>query len=888
MGVVYKARDTHLDRPVAVKVLGADAVTNPERKKRFAQEAKAASALNHPNIVHIYDIDTWQGVDFIAMEFVDGKTLEQVLGRHPLAPREALKHAVQVADALAKAHSAGIVHRDLKPSNVMVTADGLIKVLDFGLAKLTERAEDDAATVTLDRAPRTEEGTVLGTVSYMSPEQAEGKKVDARSDIFSFGSLLYEMVAGRRAFRGESKAATLAAILREEPPALHESVEGLHPEVERIVTRCLRKDPARRFQHMDDLKVALDELKEESESGRLAAAASHAARRRSPVAAALITLAVVAAAGGAWWLARGRSPRSIEGPVLTRLTSDPGLTTEPALSPDGKLVAYASDRAGENLDIWVQQLAGGEPHRITSDLADDGEPAFSPDGGRIAFRSEREGGGIFVVSTFGGAARKIAGDGHRPRFSPDGNWIAYSAGERAGLLFLTAKTYVIPAAGGTPRQLRPDLGSLWNPVWSPDSKRLLVAAARGAGRQDADWYAVSVGSEAAVKTGAMDLLRAHKLVAATVTEGASFQPIPGVWTEDGIIFAAGLGDSINLWQVAISPKDFRVSGPPRRLTSGAGFEGDPSLWQGAGKTRLVFSSLTENVDIWSLAINPDQARVLGEPQRLTSDVAADIRPSITPDGRAMVFNSRRSGNWDVWAKDLVTGRETALTSTPQNEENPRISPDGARIIYRVAQEKTTTTYLIPAAGGLPQKVTEDCRGVFPWDFDNRRFICTGPGGFSLLDVASGERKRIVEGSGSAARLSWDNRWITFYRAIGPGKAQVYIAPVRDGPPVGDKEWIAVTDGQTRDALPEFSPDGDLMYFLSLRDGWDCLWAQRLDPSTKKPAGAAFPVQHFHSARRSPVYVRAGQRAMSLGRDKIVFTMEERTGNVWMAELESAK
>src|SRR6516165_1743145 len=217
MGVVYKARDTHLDRPVAIKVLPAEAVANSERKRRFVQEAKAASALNHPNIIHIYDIDTLDGVDFIAMEYVPGKTLDKLVGRRGLGLGEALKYAVQIADALAKAHAAGIVHRDLKPANIMVTEEGLVKVLDFGLAKLTQKAEEEDATLTFAQAPRTEEGTIVGTVAYMSPEQAQGKKVDARSDIFSLGSVLYEMITGRRAFQRDTEFSTLTAIARDEP-----------------------------------------------------------------------------------------------------------------------------------------------------------------------------------------------------------------------------------------------------------------------------------------------------------------------------------------------------------------------------------------------------------------------------------------------------------------------------------------------------------------------------------------------------------------------------------------------------------------------------------------------------------------------------------------------
>ncbi len=268
MGVVYKARDTHLDRWVAIKVLSSEALADPERKRRFVQEARTASALNHPNIIHIYDIDQSHGIEFMAMEFVQGKTLHQYVGAQGRPPGEVLQLAIQVAGALARSHEAGIVHRDIKPANIMVTPEGIVKVLDFGLAKLTEPAPGigDAGESDATRTVpfRTEEGIVFGTVEYMSPEQAEGKRIDARSDIFSFGTVLYEMIAGRRPFQGNSKLAILSAILCQEPVHLMESLPGTPAALDQIVRRCLEKDPERRFQKMSEVKTALEELQDAS------------------------------------------------------------------------------------------------------------------------------------------------------------------------------------------------------------------------------------------------------------------------------------------------------------------------------------------------------------------------------------------------------------------------------------------------------------------------------------------------------------------------------------------------------------------------------------------------------------------------------------------------
>ena len=268
MGEVHKARDSRLDRFVAIKVLPADKLTGLERKRRFILEAKAASALNHPNIVTIYDVGSENGVEFLAMELIVGRTVEDLTPRDGFRIPEMLRYAVQAADALAKAHAAGIVHRDLKPGNVMVTGEGLVKVLDFGLAKLVQsfagngQQSDGAQTVGASDA-----GLIVGTASFMSPEQAEGKPVDARSDIFSFGAVLYQMATGQRAFRGDTAMSTISAILRDEPKPVSDVRRDIPAELERVIKRCLRKDPARRFQTMADLKVALEELEEESDSG---------------------------------------------------------------------------------------------------------------------------------------------------------------------------------------------------------------------------------------------------------------------------------------------------------------------------------------------------------------------------------------------------------------------------------------------------------------------------------------------------------------------------------------------------------------------------------------------------------------------------------------------
>ncbi len=880
MGVVYQAVDTRLDRTVAIKVLHSEAVADPERKRRFVQEAKAASALNHPNIVTIYEIDEAESggkvIDLIVMEYIPGKTVDQLIGRGGLRVNEALRYVIPMADALARAHGAGIVHRDLKPANLMVNEHGLVKILDFGLAKLTERTDgDDAATRDI---ARTEEGAIVGTAAYMSPEQAEGKKVDARSDIFSFGSVLYEMVTGQRAFQGETRMSTLAAILHREPKALSEVAAGIPRDLEKIIARCLRKDPARRFQHAIDLKVALEEVKEESESSLAPVAGTDAkGSRLRLVPAGLVGAALIlAVAGVLWWNLRTKTAEPGFGPVLARLTADSGLTTDPALSPDGKLLAYASDRSGDSgLDIWVQQVPRGEAIRVTRDEADDHEPSFSPDGQRIVFRSDREGGGVYVVSALGGEPRLVARQGRRPRFSPDGSKIAYWVGVIGGVS--GGVIYVVDSSGGSPRRLAADLDIAQSPTWSPDGKHLLFMGRRTASQGTAgstgnEWWIVAVDGGSAVNTRAMEASGRAGLPGPLV-------PIPGFWRTQGhsVVFSARLGDSANLWEIQISPKTWQVEGTPRRLTSGTGLEVAPSL--GAGG--VVFANLAENIDIWSLPIAADQGKPLGEMRRLTDAASAEIFPSVSSDGKKLVFQSNRSGNQDVWMKDLESGREVALTATPADETSPVISPDGSKVAYQLVENGKPSIYMIGVGTpGVAEKLCEDCLPQHSWSPQGKLlYYGSVPQALNLLDVGSGRTVELLRHSKQTLRnprFSPDGRWISFHAITGPLTRRIFVVAFREGVSIPESEWIPVTDGLALDRNTAWSPDGNLLYFQSERDGFGCIWAQRLDPVSKRAAGVIFPVQHFHHARRSP-----GIYSISITTSSLVFGMGEQTGNIWM-------
>src|SRR5437899_10713490 len=414
MGRVVVARDLKLDRKVAIKFLRAGA-HDEHALRRFEQEARAAGSLNHPNIVAVYDVGEQDGEPYIVSELLEGATLRAVLSSGPMVPAEALQLARQLADGLAAAHAKAIVHRDLKPENLFLADDGRLKILDFGIAKLLGSPEDAAV--------RTETGTVIGTPAYMSPEQVRGQHTDQRSDVFSFGTILFEMLAGKKAFERGSNVVIGTAVLNDDPPELPQEVP---PQLKLIVRRCLKKDPADRFQSAAELGA---ELYGASAEAVTAWPRRPSLRRRTLLAAGATVLALVVV-GIAYQILRSRRaepPPSFQNAVATRLTDQPGPEVFPSLSPDGKSIVYAARAAG-NWDIFLQRVGGKNAINLTADSAeDDNHPAFSPDGEKIAFQSDRNGGGIYLMGATGESVRRLTDFGYHPAWSPDGKEIVFAS-----------------------------------------------------------------------------------------------------------------------------------------------------------------------------------------------------------------------------------------------------------------------------------------------------------------------------------------------------------------------------------------------------------------------------------------------------------------------------
>jgi len=895
MGSVYEALDSRLNRAVAIKILirGRHALA----PAALAREAQAASALNHPNIVTVYEIGSEGATEFIAMERIAGRTLAQTIGREGIEIREALRLAMQIADALATAHEAGIVHRDLKPGNVMVTERGLVKVLDFGLAKriASEPAGADIPTATL-----TKPGRVFGTIAYMSPEQAQGLAVDAGTDIFSFGCLLYEMVTGHRAFHEEGDILTLAAVVGKEPRPARELTPGLPHGLHRIIETCLRKRRADRWRSMADVKLLLEQALDDLQTAAARPATGHPRRKRW-LAAGLAALAGVAVAAALFWII-GREPEPANVPVLRRVTLDSGLSSFPALSRAGNLLAFASDRGHtSNLDIWVQQVGGREPLQVTHDPADDSEPDISPDGTRIVFRSERSPAGIYVIPALGGEEVLLAPGGRNPRFSPDGKWIAYWEGrELGGYLPGSARIFITAAGGGQPRQLGSEMAAALYPVWSPKADGVLALGRRDAGgdlEAGLDWWMLPLEKGSVGRTGA--LARLQKQGLAKPAWEMRIRPL--AWHNEGsgrVLFAAGpadaegAGDAGNLWEMEMTLGG-EARGAAHPVTFGPGYHLEASISPGAERNRIAFANLDWNVGVWEAALDADRGLLRGDSgnvsgvfQMVTPSESYAAAPSLSRDGAILAFGSRRLGRWGLHTRDMTTGKEITLISN--GTSGGLVSGDGKTVVYG---DYAGNIFSLPRTGGKIAKLCGLCGAPMGVSLDGRK-ISYEPlksEDLTMYDVAGGKSvvlaPRPPDTVLSGGRFSPDEKWMAFHAVqTRLGTTQVWIARI-DGAPVPQSDWIAVTSGEFEERDPVWSPGGNLLYFLSDRDGFRCVWARKLDPATKRPAGDAFAVAHFHSARRSLQRIPggAGMIGLSVVPGRMALAFGELTGNIWLEE-----
>jgi Tol biopolymer transport system component/predicted Ser/Thr protein kinase len=749
MGEVYRARDTRLGRDVAIKVLPAERLADEHRRRQFQQEARALSSLNHPHIVTIYEVESAGDLDFIVMEFVRGISLNQLIPSRGFPVRHLLRMAVPIAEALAAAHARGIIHRDVKPANLMVDGDGVVKVLDFGLAKLLEPdGEPGAATATdLPDGDVSALRRIAGTPAYMAPEQAAGGKVDARSDVFSFGAVLYEMVTGARAFDGRSSAETLAAVLAGQPKPPTQ-ITAVPRELERVILRCLRKEPDRRYQTMLDVRNDLQELEEEI-GARRSGLAARPQRRPFKVAVALGIIAVAIAVAWARWSRTGIPPAPMQ--VLS-VTGLDGYEMMPSLSPDGNEVAFAwnGDKDRSNVDVYVSIVGAPTVHRVTTHAAMDVFPRWSPDGRQIAFVREwtDHAGRVYVVSPLGGPERKLSDfDAHFDRaamfgdlsWSPDGRYVAAARsstqreGESTGI-------YLLPVRGGEPRLVSQAKApaSDRDPAISHDGRRLAYLSCGNCCWGDCDVMTVELDAELRPMGAPRRLTSMNSQM-----EGLA-------WTRDdrSLVFRRLTGRLYYLWRIDVAGRN-----PPERIeVTGVGARRPSTV---PSRDRLVYGRVTDDYDIYRVgatgsghafnrssfpdfqaAYSPDGTQIAfcsvrsgdmsrvwvaradgSEPRQLTSDMqGSQLLPSWSPDGRALAFVSVANDQHHIWTIDVEGANLRQITSGTGTYDHPSWSRDGAWIYFSKAGASRTSSSRVnfsnvniwrtPAAGGPAEQVTQ--------------------------------------------------------------------------------------------------------------------------------------------------------------------------------------
>ena len=820
MGEVYLAEDTRLGRKVALKFLPASLTGDPARVGRFEQEARAASALNHPNVSTIHEFgEDEAGRYFIAMEHVDGVTLRRRLEEGPIALAEALDVAAQVAAALQVAHEAGVVHRDVKPENVMLRRDGIAKVVDFGIAKLgAQPAEPDAPARSL---VDTGAGTLVGTAAYMSPEQARGAAVDERTDVWSLGVVLYEMVSGRKPFAGETASELIAGVIDREPPPLTVRDGDVPPGLARVVRKALEKDRERRYRGMSEMALDIKALRRELEAAPV--------RPRRPLALAVAALVVAAALGVGLWLALGG--RDASGPFrttkITRLTTS-GNAVEATISRDGSKVAYVVEEGGRQ-SLRVRPVAvASEVELVSSNQGDFVGLDFSPDGGFVyyaLFARDYEGGTtsltLYRVATSGGAPQPVAehvtcAARQVVTFGPDGR-IAFvrlkdNTGDPALYDTNDAALYSANPDGSDQRVMleRPERGPAAWPAWSPDGRTMAC------GVYDPDGF---------IRLLTIDLASGEERI-------LSDQPwsIPGVervaWLADGSgLVVSGMTESspfMQLWHISYP------SGALRKILD------DPNRYEGVGLAAdmraMVSVQSTSVSNLWvAPALDPQRAT------RVTSGTSRYYDLSWTPDGR-ILYATDASGDADVWSIGADgTGARQLTTGTGLNY-SPTATADGRYVVFHSNRTGVWMLWRMNPDGTDPVELAP---GSWPWCTPDSRWVYySTPEGLARISIDGGEPVRLTPAAGSPA-ISPDGRFVACIFQERPGSLlKIAIIPVDGGPPL--RLLDVPVPKEVYGPSYCWTPDGRGLIYADGGETGTNLWLQPLG------GGPAQQLTHFES------------------------------------------
>jgi Tol biopolymer transport system component len=790
MGEVYRAHDTRLERDVAIKVLPANFSNDSKLRERFDREARAISSLNHPHICTLFDVGRENGADYLVLEYLEGESLAQKLERGPLPLDQVLRYGIQIAEALERAHRQGVVHRDLKPGNVMITKDGL-KLLDFGLAKPMAGASLAATavaqlTVSRQQQPLTAEGTIVGTFQYMAPEQLEGRDADPRSDLFAFGCVLYEMIAGRRPFEGKTQASVVAAILATEPPPISTLQPLTPPAFERLVKTCVAKDPDERWQTAHDVKLQLKWIAEGgSQAGVAVPVAAHRKHREWTawgVAAFCLLLAIGAA--GAWWQAASAPQRLIKSAILLPEKTQfalMGRSGIPALSPDGTRIAFGAIKDNQR-GIWIRALSGeGKP--LVG--AEDGYgPFWSPDSRYLGFFSQ-------------GKMKKVAIAGGAPEIICDADDARGASWGSKDIITFTpnrfSPIYSVPASGGKPVQAT-DLGDALSNRWPeflPDGEHFLYVSSPTGSASNMSKVMLASTKD---KSSRVVLDSAYN---AEYSNGQLF------FYRDGMLNAQ-----------PFDLKSGALSGEPAPIAPDVQVDSlySHALFSVSSVGMLVYQPGSVS-NLAQLAWFDHKGKALGS----VGQSGLFIEVAISPDGKKVIVVEFQQSNIDLWIYELDRGIHTRLTTNGANRY-PLWSPDGNYVVYASSKGKDKLSlYRKPVNGDNPPELLASAQsGLIPNDWSR-------DGKFVVVSTSTPETKEdiwIMPMAGDhkltsfmqtpfnerAARFSPDQKWVA-YSSDESGRYEVYLAPF----PAGGRKWQVSNGGGSQ---PLWSRDGKELYYFS--------------------------------------------------------------------------